>query len=118
MTQHQSSLCCALLLSFGLSGCLIGANSHSEKTGRYVSHETLAQIQPGREEEFVLSLLGEPTSRSVAGETTQIWKWEYHSREKREDALILVLASEKTTEVRSTTYVLFEAGKVEKVWQD
>jgi hypothetical protein len=35
-----------------------------------------------------------------------------------ETSLTFVLGTDKTTEVRSTTYVLFQDGKVVKTWQD
>ena len=42
-------------------GCLIGSHSHTNVTGRYVGPETLAQIQPGKSEAYVMALLGDPS---------------------------------------------------------
>ena len=108
----------ALLLCLCLAGCVIDSRTRSEQSGRHIGRETLEQIQPGRSPEFVLAVLGEPSSRSPAGEKTEVWKWEYRSKEHHSGSLIFVLDSDKTTEVRSTTYVLFEEGKVVKTWQD
>ena len=107
-----------LLLASCLSACVIDSRSRSEHTGQRIGPETLTQIQPGRTAEFVLALLGEPTIRSQAGGKTEIWKWEYRKREHRSGSLIFVIDSDSTTEVRNTTYVLFEDGKVAKSWQD
>ena len=107
-----------LVLVSCLPGCVIDTSSRSENSGRRVGRETLDQLQPGRSQEFVLALLGDPNTRSSAGEKTEIWKWEYRSREHHDGSLIFVLDSHKTTEVRSTTYVLFEDGKLAKAWQD
>src|SRR5262245_11562636 len=107
-----------LVLACSLPGCVIDSSSRSENSGKHVGPETLEQLQPGRSQEFVLGLLGDPTTRSSAGEKTEIWKWEYRRREHHDGSLIFVLDSHKTTEVRSTTYVLFEEGKLAKAWQD
>ncbi len=107
-----------LLLCSCLPGCIIDTSSHSEHSGRRVGPETLEQLQPGRSQEFVLALLGDPTTRSRAGGQTEVWKWEYRSREHRSGSLIFVVDSDSTTDVHSTTYALFEDGKVTKVWQD
>ncbi len=109
----------ALLVAVaGLGACVIDTSAHVEKSGRQFSHETLDEVRPGRTQEFVLALLGEPTSRSHAGDKTEIWKWEYKTREHRSGSFIFILDSDKTTEVRGTTYVMFDDGKVAKVWQD
>lgn len=114
----KTSLIPSLLLLGCLAGCIIDTSSHSERSGREIGRETIAEIQPGRTQEFVLALIGEPTTRSKAGERTEVWKWEFHSKERRNSSLIFVLDSDRTTEVRRTTYVLLEEGKVVRVWQD
>jgi outer membrane protein assembly factor BamE (lipoprotein component of BamABCDE complex) len=108
----------SLLLCTCLSACVIDTSSRCEHTGRQVGPETLEQLQPGRTQEFALSLLGDPTTRSSAGGGTEVWKWEYTSREHHSGSLIFVIDSDKTTEVRRTTYALIEGGKIVKVWQD
>lgn len=110
-------LAAALVLPF-VSACVIDARSHVESSGRHFSRETLEEIQPGRNQEFVLALLGEPTTRAQAGEKSEVWKWQYKSREHRSGSLIFVFDADKTTETQGMTYVLFEDGKVAKVWQD
>jgi outer membrane protein assembly factor BamE (lipoprotein component of BamABCDE complex) len=101
-----------------LSSCVIDTSSHNERSGRFISRETLEQIQSGRSRDFVLALLGDPTSRSRADEKTEIWRWEYRNCEHHSGSLVFVIDSDKTTETRSTTYVLFEDGQVAKAWQD
>ena len=111
------TLVCLILCSC-LSGCVIDTTSRTERSGRHVGPETLEQLQPGRTQEFVRGLLGDPASRSGAGEKLEVWTWVYSTREHGSGALIFVLDSDSTTEVRSTTYVLFDEGKLIKVWQD
>ena len=107
-----------LILCACLSGCIIDTSSRDEHTGRLVGAETLGQIQPGQSAEFVRALLGDPTTCSSAGGKTEVWKYEYTKREHKHSSLIFVLDADKSTDVRRTTYVLFEDGKVVKVWQD
>lgn len=107
-----------LLLCACLSACVIDTSSRSEHTGREIGPETLEQLQPGRTQEFVLALLGDPTTRSSAGDKTEVWKWEYTRREHRSGSLIFVIDSDNTSEIRRTTYALFEDGKLVKSWQD
>jgi len=109
---------CSLLLCAGLSGCIIDTTSRTDRTGRHVGPETLGELQPGRTQEFVRGLLGDPASRSGAGDKLEVWTWVYSTREHRSGSLIFVLDSDNTTEVRSTTYVLFDDGKLVKAWQD
>lgn len=101
-----------------VSACVIDARSHVTTSGRHFSRETLDQIQPGCTQEYVLALLGEPTTRASAGDKSEVWKWQYKSREQRSGSLIFVFDADKTTETDGTTYVLFEDAKVVKVWQD
>lgn len=98
--------------------CVIDARSHVENSGRRFSRDTLDQIQPGRTQEFVLGLLGEPSARVYSGDKSEVWKWQYKTREHRSGSLIFVFDADKTTETDGTTYVLFEEAKVAKVWQD
>jgi outer membrane protein assembly factor BamE (lipoprotein component of BamABCDE complex) len=107
-----------LLLCPLLGSCIIDSTSRSEHSGRHIGRETLEQLQPGRTQEFVLALLGDPATRSGAGDKLEVWTWVYSTREQRSGSLIFVLDSDTSSEVRSTTYALFEDGKLVKAWQD
>ncbi len=54
-------LACLVLLS--LTSCVIGLDSHSSQSGDYVSQESMRQIAAGKSSDFVLAILGEPTSK-------------------------------------------------------
>lgn len=108
----------ALSISLLLPGCIIHADSHVHRTGIEISRQTLAQVEPGRKKDFVLALLGEPTSRSVLEGGTEIWKWAYTEKRVRRGSLFLILDSDETQERNGASYVQFEDGVVAKAWQD
>jgi len=112
-----------LVLSTLLAGtlataCIINVDSHKERTGRYVSEATLEQIVPGRNKDYVLALLGDPTSRTVVGDTTEIWKWTFTETTRSGGRLIFVYSGDSTERVEGATYVEFEGGEVRKCWRD
>lgn len=113
----------ALLSCLTLPGCLFGNNSHTETTGQFVSSETLTRVQPGQTTEFVLGLLGEPTSKAAAaGETpeqdVEIWKWSYSEDTEANASVFLIFGTKSSTNSSGNTYVEFSEGKVVKAWRD
>jgi outer membrane protein assembly factor BamE (lipoprotein component of BamABCDE complex) len=108
----------ALSIPLLFSGCIIHADSHVHRTGVEVSRETLAQVEPGRKKDFVIALLGEPTSRTTLEGGTEIWKWTYTEKRVRRGSLFLILDSDTTQERNGATYVQFEDEVVAKAWQD
>lgn len=122
MTQRTSPAAAAIvavLASTLLPACfVIHADSHLRTTGRAVSAETLSRIEPGRDREFVLALIGEPTSRTALEGGVEIWKWVYEEKRTRSSGLLLVVDSDETTERTGTTYVELRDGVVVKAWQD
>jgi outer membrane protein assembly factor BamE (lipoprotein component of BamABCDE complex) len=101
-----------------LSGCIIHADSHVQKTGRVVGPQTLAQITPGKDKAFVIALLGEPSSTTALEGGTEIWKWTYSEKRVHRGSLIFVFDTDETTERSGATYVQFENEAVAKSWQD
>lgn len=99
-------------------GCLIGSHSHTNVSGRYVGPETLAQIQPGKSEAYVLALLGDPSDKTNIENGTSIWKWRYTETRNSSGAVIFIFASDTKTETERTTYVEFKDGAVVKAWHD
>ena len=113
----------ALFCCLTLPGCLFGNTSHTETTGQFVSSETLTQVQPGQTTEFVLGLLGEPTSKATApGKTpelnVEIWKWFYSEDTEANASVFLIFGTKSTTNSSGNTYVEFSEGKVVKAWRD
>jgi outer membrane protein assembly factor BamE (lipoprotein component of BamABCDE complex) len=113
--------CLALILSslpLGQACVMISTGGHEEVSGQYVSAETLAQIQPGSTQEYVMSLLDEPTTKTVLSDGTEIWKWTYSSTASSRSSLLFVLNAEKNTKRHHNSYIQFEGGLVTKAWRD
>jgi len=108
----------ALVAAFLFPACIINVDSHSERSGRYVSASTLQQVEPGRTQSYVLALLGEPTSRTKIDDGTEIWKWAYTETKRSEGSLIFVFSGDDTERIEGAAYVEFKDGVVQKTWQD
>jgi outer membrane protein assembly factor BamE (lipoprotein component of BamABCDE complex) len=106
----------ALVLCLGLSGCLIGSRSRTHHEGRYVSQETLAQIETGRSKAYVLALIGEPSEKKTVDEHTELWSWSYTERTDSGGHVIFILSSDRSTETQRTTFVEFHDSLVVKAW--
>ena len=108
----------AFCLSVGLSGCLINTSSRTENSGKFVSANTLAQLQAGKDKAYVLALIGEPTSRTMIDGGTEIWKWVYTENKNSSGHVIFILNSDNQVETQRTSYVEFQNDKVVKTWAD
>lgn len=108
----------ALLAAPLAGGCVINASSNSEVSGRYVSEATIQRIQPGKDAEYVLALLGEPSSRTQVSDGTEIWKWGYRKEKRSGSGIAFVFSGKSTTTTEHTTYVELKDGVVVKSWRD
>ena len=109
----------ALVLAFVGSGCLIGTSEDTKYTGRYVSQETLQQIEVGDNQEEVSSLLGEPTTRTQKESGTTIWKYSYSQATTKSGAIFLLFGSSKTIQNEGAVYVEFDKdNRVTKTWSE
>ena len=113
----------ALLLSLALAAttltsCLISVDSHTQHTGRRISEQTLSQIEPGRKDDFVLAVLGEPTTRTKLADQSEIWKWEYREKRVQSGTLIFVFSKDETTVNEGAVYVELKDGLVVRTWRD
>lgn len=108
----------AAIASGLLAACIVNVDSHRERTGRYVSSSTLAQIEPGRSQDYVVALLGEPNTRTKLDGGIEIWKWTYSETKRSEGTLIFVFSGDETERIEGATYVEFENALVRKTWQD
>jgi outer membrane protein assembly factor BamE (lipoprotein component of BamABCDE complex) len=114
--RHQISIA-AIFLLVGLSGCLIGSDSHETRTGTDVSENTFAQIEPGKTTiGWVQATLGEPTSKSSA-DGSVVWKYSYTERKDSTGAVFLIFGSHDSTETTHTAYIEFKDGVVFKKWR-
>ena len=107
------------VLAFAVSGCLIGTSENTKFTGRYLSPETLKQIEPGDSRDEVRSILGSPTSSTEKENGTTIWTYSYTQATTKTGAVFLLFGSSKTTETEGSVYVEFGADdKVVKTWSE
>ena len=101
-----------------LSGCLFGSSSHTTFSGKRVSEETLAMIDPGDSADSVVGLLGEPTSKSEKADGSEIWKWHYEQTTKSSGAVLFLVGTSDSSESSGAVYVQIMDGKVVKTWRD
>ena len=108
----------AVATLLALPACVFESSSHTELSGKRVSEETLAMIDPGDSADSVTDLLGEPTSKSEKADGSVIWKWAYQETTKRSGAVLFVLGTSSTHESAGAVYVQLRDGKVVKTWRD
>lgn len=108
----------AVTLCLALAGCIVHVGSRTERTGRYVGVETLAQVQPGKSRDYALALLGEPSSKTAVEGGTEIWKWEYTESKSRESGVLLVFHGNDRSASEGAVYVELKDGVVVKAWRD
>ena len=101
------------------TGCLITSNERTDIQGTRVSKETLDQIEPGATEEFVLALLGEPTSRKSMNDGTTLLRWTYSKTTRKDGAVLVLFSGSKETTESGAIYAVLDADKVvQRVWRD
>ncbi len=102
-----------------LPGCLIRSSSKTVYSGRFIGGDTIKQIEPGKsKDDFVLAVLGAPTSKTELSDGSQVWKWEYRKKHTSSGAVFLIVDADDHTETTGSTYVVMRDCVVEKVWQD
>lgn len=115
---RQTLLLLALVATFALSGCLIGGSSKTHVTGTKVGPETIAQLQSGKSQAFLLALLGEPTSKADVGNSSSLWKWTYSERKTSSGSVLFIFGSTSEQEITSTCCVEFKQEFVVRAWRD
>lgn len=108
----------ASLVTLGLNGCVINTGSHRETSGRYIGEQTFEQVSPGKSKEFVLAVLGEPSSKTPLSDGTEIWKWIYKQKNKSSGSVLFVFNGDSTTETETSTFVQFKDDVVSQAWRD
>jgi outer membrane protein assembly factor BamE (lipoprotein component of BamABCDE complex) len=103
-----------------LAGCVIvNADSHTRYEGRYVSDETLARIQPGASQEYVIALIGEPSLRTDLSDGSSIWKWAYSKKVTSQNHVLLLFSGDSSKESQGAVYVDFGPDHlVRRNWRD
>jgi outer membrane protein assembly factor BamE (lipoprotein component of BamABCDE complex) len=108
----------AVLIALGTASCVINTGSHSDTSGKFIGQQTLDQITPGKSKDFVLAVLGEPTTRTPLSDGTEIWKWIYRQKQKKSGSLLFMFNQDTCTEVESQTFVQFKDEVVNQAWRD
>lgn len=115
---RSRSLVLIVALAFSLSSCLIRSDSKTESSGRQISEQTFSKVKPGHSEEYVLALLGEPSTKTPPELGTEVWKWEYSEVKKSGGSVFLVISADSTKETSGTVFVEFLEGVVVSTWRD
>ena len=98
---------------------IVHADSQTTHEGRYVGDETLGQIRPGSTQEYVLALIGEPSSRSELSDGSSVWKWAYSQRVTSKNHVLLLFSGDSSRETQGAVYVEFGPDKlVRRTWRD
>ena len=99
--------------------CLIGSDTSTTQSGKFVSDETLATIDTGMSQDDVRAVLGTPTSEVTMSDGAQLWKWAYSVETTKSGGVIFIIGSKKTETKEGTAYVQFDTdGKVTRSWRD
>ena len=108
-----------LLAATNAACVVVQSDSRTHYSGRHVSEATLAQVQPGATQEYVLALLGEPSVRTSLGDGSAIWKWMHTRKETAPGSFILLFSGGRSVEIEGATYVEFTSeGLVRHTWRD
>ena len=107
-----------VLLAFTLSGCIVSSNGRSSQSGQYVSPKTFEQIEVGKSKDFVLAVLGPPTSRSSLEDGEEVWRWRYTETRDSSRQILFLLNTSNKDEVEHNTFVAFKDGVVTNSWRD
>lgn len=108
-----------LAATLPLAGCLVSSSSKETMTGTFVGQSTFSEIEPGTTtEKWLLSALGEPTTRACMDDGTQLWKWAYKKDQASSGSVFLIFGGSSRKESEGATFVQLRNGIVEKAWQD
>ncbi len=107
-----------------MSGCLVSSHSSERETGTRIGATTMNQIEPGSTtKNWVLSALGEPTTKSVftpedADRLGEIWVYEYEKVRSSSGAVFLIFGGSSKKTTNQTHHVEFIDNVVNRVWSD
>ena len=102
-----------------LPGCLVNTSSRTEYSGKFISAETIKQIEPGKsKEDFVLAVLGSPTTKTPLTDGSEVWKWEYSRKKSSHGHVFLLVDADDYSDTKGATFIVMRDGVVEKTWQD
>lgn len=86
--------------------------------GSYISDELFERIEPGKTtEDWVIALLGEPTSRFTLDDGSEVWKWVYREQGYNTSILKLTGDEESPTLPQVLTFVRMDGNTVIEKWR-
>ncbi|MBC7834103.1 MAG: hypothetical protein H7Y88_03260 [Phycisphaerales bacterium] len=91
----------------------------TEYEGTYVSEALMEKIQLNdTREDWILAVLGEPTSRATLDDGSEIWRWVYRPAGSQASLVSLLgQGEEKPTPQPITSFVRFKGGVVVDKWR-
>jgi len=102
----------------GLAGCLVGSDSHTTQSGKYVSDRTWRQIDEGATSAaWVEATLGEPSERKRMDDGTEIWRWNYTEHKSSSGHIFLLFDGSSSKERQSAAIIELKDGVVVKKWR-
>jgi|ERR1700722_8291447 len=112
-------ICGLLLAGLGLmSGCLVATSSQTTHTGSFVSDETWNKIEKGKtSQEWVLTVVGQPTQKSNLKDGKEIWKYTYTTRTQNGGGVFLLYAGSSSEETIGNAFIEFKDGIVTDWWR-
>jgi len=119
MASAGTILLCAVF-GFALTGCISGRSDvRYGPKGPAVGTETLRQIQVGStSKEWVLGMLGEPTSQTQTPEGTEILRYVYTKMVDSDFSAFLLLNFDDKREDRTVLYFEITDGIVTRYWRE
>ena len=105
----------------GASGCLVMGGKEVSQSGTKVTGATLSQLEPGvTTREWLLTTIGEPSSRAPVPNdpAVEIFKYEHRERRSQGSAVFLIFAGGSEIEQTTTTYIELREGIVSRYWTE
>lgn len=94
----------AVLCLVAIPGCLFGSKTRTSYRGQYINQLTYSRLQPGATEEDVYELFGEPTTKSVRGDS-ETWRYHYTQATTKSGSVLFLFATSTETEHEGTVNV-------------
>ena len=121
MVRIVLTLIAATAFSMCAAGCLVMGGKEISQSGTRITGATLSQIEPGvTTREWLLTAIGEPTSRSPVPNDPGVEIFRYQHREERSQgtAVFLIFAGGSDVEQITTTYFEIRDGIVTRFWTE